>query len=358
LATDVAIAPVNLFLHSLFSQVDIMLNGTLVTSLTNTYPYRSMFETLLTYCKGALESQLTTSLFYNGTVHNMDSVEIRDDHAATQNAGFMKRRAIAERSRTIYMIGRLHADIFFQERYTLNEVGVKIELTRCSDAFCLMGINDAKIQIQHASLFVRKIKLTPSAFLAQAKALETTNAKYPIRRVVCKSFTVAQNYRDVNHEKLFSGQLPERIVIGLVNNEAFNGDRAHNPFNFQNYDLSEISLYLDGQSQVLQPIQPNFTGHQYIRAYQSLFAGTGKLCSDEGLIISRDDYPGGYALYAFDLSPDLVDQQLNLVRQGNVRLGIKFRQPLPETVTVVAYAEFVNFIEIDKYRNVVFDFSA
>ena len=34
-------APVNLFLHSLFSQVDIQLNGTLITSLTNTYPYRA-----------------------------------------------------------------------------------------------------------------------------------------------------------------------------------------------------------------------------------------------------------------------------------------------------------------------------
>ena len=33
---DAAVGPVNLFLHSLFSQVDISLNGTLVTSSTNT----------------------------------------------------------------------------------------------------------------------------------------------------------------------------------------------------------------------------------------------------------------------------------------------------------------------------------
>ena len=44
---------------------------------------------------------------------------------------------------------------------------------------------------------------------------------------------------------------------------------------------------------------------RYIRAYDSLFAGTGKLCKDEGLFISCNDYATGYALYAFDLSADL-----------------------------------------------------
>jgi len=42
-----AAGPTNLFLHSLFSQVDILLNGTQVTASMNTYPYRAMLETLL-----------------------------------------------------------------------------------------------------------------------------------------------------------------------------------------------------------------------------------------------------------------------------------------------------------------------
>jgi len=36
LAADAAFGPVNLFQHSLYSQVDISLNGTLVTASTNT----------------------------------------------------------------------------------------------------------------------------------------------------------------------------------------------------------------------------------------------------------------------------------------------------------------------------------
>jgi len=49
LTADAAVGPVNLFLHSLFSQVDISLNGTLITQSTNTYPYRAILETLLSY---------------------------------------------------------------------------------------------------------------------------------------------------------------------------------------------------------------------------------------------------------------------------------------------------------------------
>ena len=43
------VGPVNLFLHSLFSQVDVSLNERLISPSTNTYPYRAMIETLLNY---------------------------------------------------------------------------------------------------------------------------------------------------------------------------------------------------------------------------------------------------------------------------------------------------------------------
>ena len=64
LAADAEVGPANLFLHSLFSQVDISLNGTLITPSTNTYPYRAMLETLLSYGEDSKKSQLTSALFY------------------------------------------------------------------------------------------------------------------------------------------------------------------------------------------------------------------------------------------------------------------------------------------------------
>jgi len=354
---DEEVGPANLFLHSLFSQIDISLNGTQITPATNTYPYRAMIETLLSYGGDAKESQLTSALFYKDVAGRMDATDFA---AATRNDGFFKRSQFAEKSHSIDMMGRIHADIFFQERYMLNEVNTKIKLIRSKDVFSLMGVAGHVVKIISAVMLVRKVKLSPSVFLAHAKALERSNAKYPIRRVVCKTFTVPAGFLDVSHEKLFSGQLPTRMVVGLVRNDAFNGTLARNPFNFQHFGLSEIAVYVDGQQQqCVRPLHPNFAGEQYISSYLGLFSGTGKLNKDDGNNIERSDFAKGYALYAFDLSPDLAeDDHFNLSRQGGVRLVLKFSTALAATVTVVAYAEFENVIEIDRNRNVVYDFSS
>jgi len=56
--------------------------------------------------------------------------------------------------------------------------------------------------------------------------------------------------------------------------------------------------------------------------------------------ISRDDYKNGYALYAFDRTANLgEDDHFNLVKHGNVRLALKFADALAETVTIIAFAE-------------------
>jgi len=89
-----------------------------------------------------------------------------------------------------------------------------------------------------------------------------------------------------------------------------------------------------------------------------MFSGTSKLNCDEGNGISCDDYKDGYALYAFDLTADLgEDDHFNLVKHGNVRLALKFSEALAETLIVIAFAEFDNVIELDRDRNVLVDFS-
>ena len=354
------VGPVNNFLHSLFSQVDVSLNGTLITSSTNTYAYRAYVESLLSYGIEAKSSQLTSALFYKDEAGKMDRPNPLAANVDHRNAGLASRQTFAAQSREIDMIGRIHADIFFQERYMLNEVNVKIKLVRSNDAFCLMatGAQQFKVVITAATLLVRKVKISPSVYLAHAKTLESGTAKYPIKRVVCKTFTIPAGYLDVSNEKLFSGQLPVRLIVGLVDNRAFNGDRERNPFNFQHFSLTEIGIYLDGQLHGLKPLKLDYDAGRYIAAYAGLFGGTNKINRDEGNDISRYDFANGYALYAYDLSPDLGENDhVNLTRQGTVRLDLKFGVALGHTVTVVAYGEFENLIEIDRNRNIVFDFA-
>ena len=58
---------VNLFLHSLFQQVDVSLNDVQVSQSAGTYAYREYIESLLSYGPQAKTSQLTAALYYKDT---------------------------------------------------------------------------------------------------------------------------------------------------------------------------------------------------------------------------------------------------------------------------------------------------
>ena len=191
----------------------------------------------------------------------MDRPNSDQANAGEMNYGLQKRAAFTDRGATVDMIGRIHSDILFQDRYVLNEVNVKVRLVRNKNSFCLMSSEanpSYKVKLISAVLLVRKVQLSPSVFLAHAKALESGLAKYPIKRVVCKTHAIPAGNLDGNHEKLFIGQLPSRLVIGYVNNDAFNGNYVKNPFNFKHYALSEIFLHLDGNHSTGQAAEAKF----------------------------------------------------------------------------------------------------
>jgi len=115
LAEDSTAAPVNLLLHSMFRQVDVSLNGTLISSSTNTYPYRCMLETLLSYGEDAKKSQLTAELFYKDEAGIMDETVLAAVEGHAPNVGLQKRRALIAESKEFDMMGRKHSDIFFKK---------------------------------------------------------------------------------------------------------------------------------------------------------------------------------------------------------------------------------------------------
>ena len=255
------------------------------------------------------------------------------------------------------MIGRPHIDLCFQDRLLLNGLDAKMRLVRSKDTFSVMGAGHVKII--DAVLFVRKVKVHSTIQLDHIRGLEKTTAKYPIRRVETKVFSIPGGNMMANQENLFLGQLPKRLVIGMVENTAFNGDKDKNPFNFKHFDVDYLALNMDGKQIPSKPLTPNFADDMCTQSYTSLFTGTGFMGHDRGNQITREDYPKGFTLFAFDLTPDLDDGgHFHLVKQGNLRLELHFKTALPKTINVIAYAEFDNVIEVDKARNVLFDYSA
>lgn len=353
-ATDI-VAPVNYWINSLWSQIDLSLNEKLITSSNNTYPYRAYIETLLSFGQEAKKSQLTTALWYKDEAGKFEVVD------GAENTGFTRRSKAVISNGIVDMVGKIHLDMFFQPRYLLNGVDVKLRLSRSKDEFNLMCKEGKsyKVNINEVTMFVRKVLPNPAVRMGHIKGLEKARAKYPIRRVETKSFTIPEGNMSVTQENLFLGQLPKRVVLGFVTNKAFNGTFHMNPFNFRHQDINFLALYVDGQQVPAKPLQPDFSNGKFMRSYLTLYNGTGQYYKNEGNYINRDEYANGYTLFVFDLTPDLFEgAHFNLIKRGTLRLEVHFGQALTSTLNAVVYAEFDNLIEIDRDRHVLFDFAA
>lgn len=356
------VGPTNLFLHSLFSQVDVSLNVRLISSSTNTYAYRAMLETLLNYGDEAKKSQLTMSLFYRDTPGKMDTVNplAEDDDA---NLGLKARFAFTKSSNIVDMMGTIHSDVFFQEGLLLIGVNWRIKLNRAKNFLPALLCHYSKFQgyYHRSDLICSESKSGIVDHPWDAATLRHTTAKYPLRCVDCKVLTIPRGFSSFNPDNIFLGRIPKRIVFGLVDTEAFNGSYTTNPFNFKHYNLSLVGVYVDGEQILPKPLTLKFDadgGQNFMAGFQTLFSGIGKLSQDAGNQIARGDYGSGYTLFCFDLTPDECSaDHFQLIKQGNLRVELHFAEPLPKTVNLIIYAESESLIEIDSNRNVLYDYN-
>lgn len=359
------VQPVNNFLHSLFNQVDVFLNQKSISPPNNGYSYRAYIETLLNYESSAKKSHLTCGLWYEDSPSHMDSVysiDTEDDsNLISDNQGGLTRYKFFQNSKIVDLMGHLHCDIFNQEQLIPNGVEVRVRLIRSKDKFCLMdfGTSNAKVEIKEATLRVHRCKISSEVKLAHARALSKGTAKYPLTRVEIKSFTLHTGVTGESLDNVIIGQIPKRIILDLVENQAYNGNIKKNPFNFSHHNLSFLALNIDGVQVPSKPLQPDYPNN-YIEAYHTLFSGTGIHFLNEGNGISREAYPNGYCLYAFDLSQDHSahnNNHWNLIRQGSIRIEMKFSEALTSSLNCILYSEYDNVMEIDSSRQVMIDYS-
>ena len=361
LDADTQIGPINLPIHAMFSNIDVDLAGKTISDSNGLYPYRAYIETMLSYTKDAQESHLQTALWFKDTPGKLHIVQSVGGNAT--NLGLKSRAVLFAESAEVEMTGRLHADLFHQPKAIPQNCSMKVKLHPSKDSFMLLSGADVtnqapqiqyRFQIVDARLFVRSIQVSPAAVLAHEQVLTKANMRFPIRRVTMKTLAIPQNQTSILHDNIYLGQLPRRVLMGLVLDTAMAGHYQQNPFNFQHFDVNHIALYVNWEMVPSKPYQPNFTSNQYLRDYMSLYQGTDTMYSNRAMNIARSDFAQGYALWLFDLSNDIgASTCFSVPRTGSVRLELKFAQATTATINVICYAEYDAVIEIDKHRNVI-----
>jgi hypothetical protein len=382
---------VNNILHSLFSEIDVSLNGKVVTPGTDTYPYKAYLEKLLSYSPDTLQTQMKAcTLWEKDTAEHMDELKLDPleqtgkyfpvldagggAHKSTINAviptpaypndsknvGLRKRHEKIADSKVIVLMDKLHLDLFQQEKYLPNGVDVLLRFNRSRPQFYMMTDmgSSGKVVIRSMVLWVRKVKPAPTIINLINQQLSTQTAKYPLRRVEVKTFTIPSGTQSKITDHLFQGQMPKLIVLGFVENAAFNGDNTKNPVHFQNQQVKKLEISINGEMIETRPLKPNFIDDQYLRSYLTLYKGLGKLGQYWAPDITLEEYKSGYTLWCVDFTKDQEAQtdKFHLIQTGNLRVEVQFAANVATTLNCVVYAVFDNMLEINKQREVSIDY--
>ncbi|XP_015764367.1 PREDICTED: uncharacterized protein F54H12.2-like [Acropora digitifera] len=247
------------------------------------------------------------------------------------------------------------------------EIKVKVDLN--SDAFVLMEGEtpnncNCKLQIMHVKHSPctyrpcsRSTKLEHLQIMQGQNGHAALPAVYTLIRTPTHAKIIPRGVLNHTETDLFNGLIPQCLIFGMVQNDAYNGKLARNPFNFQLFDVQGVRLTVNAEEMPYSAL--DLTGGKKIDGYNTLFSGSGEMNCGHGLDIDRENWEQGYALFRFDLTPAGSGHPDHLIphRSGNVNLYLKFGTETDTVLNLIVYAEFQNQLEIDRNRRVVYDLS-
>ncbi len=110
----------------------------------------------------------------------------------------------------------------------------------------------------------------------------------------------------------------------LVDSKAFGGCHEQSPLNLQHMNISSMTLKKDGEALPFSELKMDYTNEQYQMAYISMLQGTNRLYTDSANGIEPPDFKKGYAIFCFNLSPDILnDTNFNVLETDTLSVEIK-----------------------------------
>lgn len=350
--TDV-IAPINNWLHSLFSDIKVDLQNETVEGGDHLYPYKAYLYNLLSHDQNSKTNQLEISGWFKDTSGSMNL-------GTDANVGFKERKNLVSTSKLIQLSGPLLLDMMLQNRYLLPNTDFKLALT-CNKAEFQTSIYTAttvegrakavKVKIENIELKVRRVKGLSSFIQSMEDSLLTQNAMYPVQHTVMKTFTIGTGLQSYNCQNLFTGQLPKLLFIGLVRNDAYNGAYVQNPFYFRHFNVNRIKLTDSSGTANFLELTPNFTTGNVAVEYNQLMRTLGLYNKSDSVDISLKEFKDGYTIFGFNLTPDLhASGHEQVTRNATISLDLGFSAATATPLNIIAMGVFDGRVQVTKNR--------
>lgn len=343
-AADVVLGCVNNLMGSLFSNVEILWNDIAVGANSSYYPYKSLDKNLLSV-GGKDINALNTSLF------------TKDSTLGTITITNLALKARAEKIKTtcgIHLIGKLRHPILEVNQLIPNLVSVKIRLRRNVKDFFLLGAStlsssDYTFSIDSTKFRYKRILLDDELTARHQKMFNQNRpAIFPIEDTEIKAFNIPAQSVNAISPVLYSGRLPSVIIVALTKSTAFNGSLSENPFNFEKFNVQNITLQIQSDTVSSKSVDVDFRNsclHLYRTFEKELNVNA------EGYF-SETEFKDGHCFYIFHLYPKAVKGFNSVPKFGTIRCEIRLSEAPTSPLNVLLFSEIENTLLVDKFGRV------
>ena len=181
------------------------------------------------------------------------------------------------------------------------------------------------------------------------KTLRKTPAVYRYTEVLPRTFLATTGIRSWSHEDIFSKEPVRRMIIAMETNQAYLGTNRTNPFHYQNFNLSQIVVYRNGQHIVVTPVSTTFNHRIYFYTLEAL-----DFLDKDGHGITLENYPNHF-IRAFDLtstkesSHDFIRPELT---NCSISVQLRFDGALAANVEILFLGEKSSTFYVNSERRV------
>ena len=237
-------------------------------------------------------------LWYKDAVGSFDVVETTGGTPGADVPSLVARQTFIDGSNILQVQGTPAHALFHTDKYLVADVTINMRIDLQPEAFCLIShAGTERLEILNAEFIVRYVKISDSvrlqhiAIMSGAGRKHPQPALYPLERGDVQAYNIAQGQSSFQKNDLFLGKVPRRVVVGLVREDAYVGDKARNPFNFQLFHLKSLKLLVNREEYRAAGMELEDNGHN------SLFLGSGTMHRGEGLQVERREWSDSYALF-------------------------------------------------------------
>ena len=185
-------------------------------------------------------------------------------------------------------------------------------------------------------------------------------AVYPTVRSEIRTFNHPSDSVYFEANNVFHNQLPNRVIVALVDQTAFNGSETKYAFGYKTFNMTSIKQLVRGEEYPYRVLELDHTdSSQDLRGYYQFLESTKCLTKRKGNMVRAEEWGTGkgVTLFVFNNAPSeaLSSSVLNPPQTGEAKIVIRFGANQGVNLTVLVFGVFENLLEIDGNRRVLYD---